>query len=61
MAGMSLSRMAILDPLMTQDVDNQDDGSSDFVVALTPAQLGVVAAIVAAAIIWFVTCRKSTA
>ena len=58
---MSLSRMAILDPLMTQDVDNQDGGSSDFVVALTPAQLGVVAAIVAAAIIWFVACRKPTA
>jgi len=58
---MSLSRMAILDPLMTQDFDNQDDGSSDIVVALTPAQLGVVAVIAAAAIIWFVTCRKSTA
>ncbi|MEA2010595.1 MAG: hypothetical protein U9N78_07815 [Actinomycetota bacterium] len=44
-----------------QVVDEQDAGGGECVVALTPVQLGIVLAIVAAVVVWFVARRRRAA
>lgn len=44
-----------------QAVDEQDAGDGECVIALTPVQLGIVMAIVAAVVVWLVARRRRTA
>jgi len=57
-AGTGIARMVVLGSTMTQNSDDHDAGDNELVIALTSVQIGVVAAITIAIIIWFVARRK---